>query len=116
MDGREGGHNILVDEMWIDPRCRRTVYKSTWLVCRLCFAVLREPGFCLRQKQERRPGCQSRTAFGETRWCGLLGDAICALASGILGGLDLLAALAGQDTNEAADRMMLPGRGVDDLG
>src|ERR1035438_9468217 len=43
-------------------------------------------------------------------------DAIGPRARGVFGGLDLLAALVGQDAHEAANGMLLPARGRHDLG
>jgi len=47
---------------------------------------------------------------------GLLRDAVAALPGGVLRGFDLLAALAAQDADEAAHRVLLPAGGSGDFG
>jgi hypothetical protein len=66
------------------------------------------------RKQERGSGAGPETASGGERSC--IRDVVAALPGGILRGLDLLTALAPQDADEAAHRMLRPARGFDNLG
>src|ERR1700733_3181748 len=59
-------------------------------------------------------GTRSGVSLKELDWS-LLGDLVRALPGGVLRGLDLLAALAGEDADEATDGVLLPARSCYDL-
>src|SRR5262245_13877863 len=61
------------------------------------------------------PGSRPYAAFGGRSGC-LLGDLINLFAGAVLGGHDLLTALAIENAHEAADRVLLLAGGFHDLG